>query len=212
MPRQFIPSVEKGVRSQMEQGVLAGYPMVDIKVTLYDGKAHSVDSSDMAFQKAGRAALRDAAAKAQVLLLEPVDEVSVLVADDYVGAVMSDLSSRRGRVLGTEPVAGGRTLVKAEIPELEVTRYAIDLRSMSHGTGSFSRLPALRAAPLAPRGESGCRRQDLIRAGNGCRVGTRRTRRDALAGADPGCAMAQARTDQRRAAAARRSPRPRSQA
>ncbi len=147
VPRQFIPSVEKGIRSQMEQGVLAGYPMVDIRVTLFDGKAHSVDSSDMAFQKAGRAALRDAAERAQVLLLEPVDEVSVLVADDYVGAVMSDLSSRRGRVLGTEPVAGGRTLVKSEIPELELTRYAIDLRSMSHGTGSFSR-SYLRHEPL----------------------------------------------------------------
>ena len=139
VPRQFIPSVEKGVRAQMEQGVLAGYPMVDIRVTLFDGKAHSVDSSDMAFQKAGRAALRDAADKAKVSLLEPVDEVSVMVPDDYVGAVMSDLSSRRGRVLGTEPVQGGRTLVKAEIPELEIIRYAIDLRSMSQGTGSFSR-------------------------------------------------------------------------
>ncbi len=149
VPRQFIPSVEKGVRAQMEQGVLAGDPMVNLKVTLFDGKAHSVDSSDMAFQKAGRAALRDACEKAQVLLLEPVDEVSVLVADDYVGAVMSDLSSRRGRVLGTEPVAGGRTLVKAEIPELEITRYAIDLRSMSHGTGSFSR-SYLRYEPLPP--------------------------------------------------------------
>jgi elongation factor G len=147
VPRQFIPSVEKGVRAQLEQGVLAGYPMVDVKVTLYDGKAHSVDSSDMAFQKAGRAALKDAAAKAHVQLLEPVDEVSVLVADEYVGAVMSDLSSRRGRVLGTESVAGGRTLVKAEIPELEVTRYAIDLRSMSHGTGSFTR-SYLRYEPL----------------------------------------------------------------
>jgi elongation factor G len=147
VPRQYIPSVEKGVRAQMEQGVLAGYPMVDIRVTLYDGKAHSVDSSDMAFQKAGRAALRDAADRAQVLLLEPVDEVTVLVADDYVGAVMSDLSSRRGRVLGTEPVPGGRTLVRAEIPELEITRYAIDLRSMSHGTGSFSR-SYLRHEPL----------------------------------------------------------------
>jgi elongation factor G len=147
VPRQFIPSVEKGIRAQLEQGVLAGYPMVDVKVTLFDGKAHSVDSSDMAFQKAGRAALKDAAAKAHVQLLEPVDEVSVLVADEYVGAVMSDLSSRRGRVLGTESVAGGRTLVKAEIPELEVTRYAIDLRSMSHGTGSFSR-SYLRYEPL----------------------------------------------------------------
>ncbi len=147
VPRQFIPSVEKGIRSQMEQGVIAGYPMVDIKVTLFDGKAHSVDSSDMAFQKAGRAALRDAAERAQPQLLEPVDEVSVLIGDDYVGAVMSDLSSRRGRVLGTEPVPGGRTLVKAEIPELELTRYSIDLRSISQGTGSFSR-SYLRYEPL----------------------------------------------------------------
>src|SRR6266480_5653533 len=147
VPRKFLPSVEKGVRAQLEQGVAAGYPMVDIRVTLYDGKAHSVDSSDMAFQKAGRAALKDAAEKARVLLLEPVDELSVLVDDDYVGAVMSDLSSRRGRVLGTEPVPGGRTLVKAEVPELEITRYAIDLRSMSHGTGSFTR-SYLRYEPL----------------------------------------------------------------
>jgi elongation factor G len=149
VPRQYIPSVEKGVRAQMEQGVLAGYPMVDIRVTLFDGKAHSVDSSDMAFQKAGRAGLRDAVEKAGVLMLEPVDEVSVLVPDAYVGAVMSDLSSRRGRVLGTEPVAGARTLVKAEIPQLEITRYAIDLRSMSQGTGSFTRT-YLRYEPLPP--------------------------------------------------------------
>jgi elongation factor G len=139
VPRQFIPSVEKGVRWQMEQGVLAGYPMTGVRVTLYDGKAHSVDSSDMAFQKAGRLALKDAVDKAQPTLLEPVDEVHVLVPDDYVGAVMSDLSSRRGRVLGTEPVGVGRTLVKAEIPELEITRYSIDLRSISQGTGSFTR-------------------------------------------------------------------------
>jgi elongation factor G len=156
VPRQFIPSVEKGVRWQMEQGVTAGYPMTGVRVTLYDGKAHPVDSSDMAFQKAGRAALRDAVDKAQPMLLEPVDEVTVLVPDDYVGAVMSDLSSRRGRVLGTEPVGVGRTLVKAEIPELQITRYAIDLRSVSHGTGSFTRrylrhepLPSQLAAKVA---------------------------------------------------------------
>src|SRR5215471_14147194 len=147
VPRQFIPSVEKGVRAQMEQGVIAGYPVVDIKVTLFDGKAHSVDSSDMAFQTAGQLGLKDAAGKAKIQLLEPVDEISVLVADDYVGAVMSDLSSRRGRVLGSEAIPGGRTLVKAEIPELELTRYAIDLRSMSHGTGSFTR-SYLRYEPL----------------------------------------------------------------
>ncbi|MEU7003973.1 elongation factor G-like protein EF-G2 [Nonomuraea sp. NPDC046570] len=149
VPRQFIPSVEKGVRAQMERGVVAGYPMVDVRVTLYDGKAHSVDSSDMAFQIAGQLALKEAAAKIPTLLLEPVDELSVLVADDHVGSVMSDLSARRGRVLGTEPVGVGRTLVKAEVPALELTRYAIDLRSMSHGTGSFQRT-FLRYEPLPP--------------------------------------------------------------
>ena len=99
VPRQFIPSVEKGVRAQMERGVAAGYPVVDIRVTLVDGKAHRVDSSDMAFQTAGALALQGGrAAGATVPLLEPVDEVDVLVADEYVGAVMSDLSGRRGRV------------------------------------------------------------------------------------------------------------------
>ncbi|MGH3319958.1 MAG: elongation factor G-like protein EF-G2 [Streptosporangiaceae bacterium] len=160
IPRQFIPSVEKGVRAQMERGVLAGYPVVDIRVTLYDGKAHSVDSSDMAFQVAGQLALKEAAQNSTISLLEPVDEVAVLVTDDYVGAVMSDLSSRRGRVSGTGPVGTGRTLVKAEVPEVEVTRYAIDLRSMSHGTGTFTRtylrhepMPQHLASKLVARGK-----------------------------------------------------------
>ena len=96
VPRQFIPSVEKGVRAQMEKGVGAGYPVVDIRVTLFDGKAHSVDSSDFAFQMAGGLALREAAAATRVNLLEPVDVVSVLVPDDLVGAVMGDLAGRRG--------------------------------------------------------------------------------------------------------------------
>jgi elongation factor G len=147
VPRQFIPSVEKGVRSQMEAGVLAGYPMTGVRVTLFDGKAHPVDSSDMAFQKAGRAALKDACEKASPMLLEPVDDVSILVPDDYVGAVMSDLSGRRGRVIGTVPVGIGRTQIRAEVPELEITRYSIDLRSVSHGTGSFTR-GYLRHEPL----------------------------------------------------------------
>jgi elongation factor G len=147
VPRQYIPSVEKGIRSQMEAGVLAGYPMTGVRVTLFDGKAHPVDSSDMAFQKAGRAALRDACEKASPRLLEPVDEVSILVPDEYVGAVMSDLSGRRGRVIGTTPVGIGRTQIRAEVPELEITRYSIDLRSVSHGTGSFAR-GYLRHEPL----------------------------------------------------------------
>jgi elongation factor G len=139
VPNQYIPSVEKGIRTQMERGVAAGYPVVDIRATLVDGKAHSVDSSDLAFQVAGGLALKEAAEKGQIALLEPVLELAVLVADDYVGAVMSDLSTRRGRVTGTEPVGTGRSLVRAEVPEIEVTRYAIDLRSLSHGTGTFTR-------------------------------------------------------------------------
>jgi len=139
VPRQFIPSVEKGVRAQMERGLVAGHPVVDIRVTLKDGKAHSVDSSDMAFQTAGALALREAAAATRTVLLEPVDEVVVLVPDELVGTVMSDLSGRRGRVLGSEPYGGDRTLVRAEVPQVEISRYAVDLRAFSHGTASFTR-------------------------------------------------------------------------
>jgi len=149
VPRQFIPSVEKGIRTQMDRGVAAGYPLIDIRVTLVDGKAHSVDSSDMAFQTAGALALKDAAGQITMLLLEPVDAVAVVVSDEYVGAVMSDLSGRRGRVSGTEPEGSGRTLVRAEVPELEITRYAIDLRSLSHGTANFTR-SYLRHEPMPP--------------------------------------------------------------
>jgi elongation factor G len=161
VPHQFVPSVEKGIRAAMEHGVAKGYPVVDVRATLRDGKAHSVDSSDMAFQMAGGLALRDAAASGQVDLLEPVLEVAILVEDDYVGAVMSDLSSRRGRVTGTEPVGTGRSLIRAEVPEVEVTRYAVDLRSLSHGTGTFSRshlryepMPSHVATRLANASES----------------------------------------------------------
>ncbi|MER6623392.1 elongation factor G-like protein EF-G2 [Streptomyces sp. NPDC000931] len=149
VPRQFIPSVEKGVRAQAVKGVAAGHPLIDVRVTLLDGKAHSVDSSDAAFQTAGALALREAAADAKIHLLEPVAEVSVLVGDDYVGPVMSDLSGRRGRVLGTEQSPGGRTLIKAEVPEIEIGRYAVDLRSLSHGTAQFSRQYA-RHEPMPP--------------------------------------------------------------
>ncbi|MEV1328810.1 elongation factor G-like protein EF-G2 [Micromonospora costi] len=141
VPHNYIPSVEKGVRAQMERGLVAGYPVVDLRVTLYDGKAHSVDSSDAAFQTAGALALRDAAEKGQPTLLEPVDEVTIRVPDGAVGAVMGDLSGRRGRVLGTEPDPDGegRTLVRAEVPATELLRYAVELRSMTAGTGTFRR-------------------------------------------------------------------------
>jgi elongation factor G len=158
VPRQFIPSVEKGVRAQMERGVRAGFPVVDLRVTLVDGKAHSVDSSDMAFQSAGALALREAAEGTTVSLLEPYDEVAVLVPDEQVGAVMSDLSSRRGRLLGNEKVGDDRTLVKAHVPQRELVRYAIDLRSSTHGTGTFTRtfahyepMPEDQAKNVTPR-------------------------------------------------------------
>ncbi|WP_405630921.1 elongation factor G-like protein EF-G2 [Streptomyces sp. NBC_00016] len=162
VPRQFIPSVEKGVRAQAAKGVEAGHPLVDIRITLLDGKAHSVDSSDAAFQTAGALALREAAAEARIHLLEPVAEVTVLVGDAYVGSVMSDLSGRRGRVLGTEQTGGGRTLVRAEVPEIEIGRYAVDLRSLSHGTARFQRayarhepMPAQVAEKVRQQAQSG---------------------------------------------------------
>ncbi|MDN5559065.1 MAG: elongation factor G-like protein EF-G2 [Ruaniaceae bacterium] len=138
VPRQFIPSVEKGLASQMARGI-TGYPMVDIRATLYHGKAHAVDSSDAAFQMAGALALQEAAKKGGVALLEPVDKVEVVADDDFVGAVMSDLSTRRGRVTGTEQLGAGRTKVTADVPAFELIRYATALRSIARGTGSFTR-------------------------------------------------------------------------
>jgi elongation factor G len=141
VPRQFIPSVEKGVRTQLGKGVLAGYPLVDLRVTLVDGKAHSVDSSDMAFQTAGAMALREAANESTVALLEPIDKVEITVAEDSVGSVLADLRGRRGQVHGTETATDlpGYAVIHAEVPAHELSRYPIDLRSVSHGTGTFKR-------------------------------------------------------------------------
>ncbi|WP_035935577.1 elongation factor G-like protein EF-G2 [Knoellia aerolata] len=140
VPRQYIASVEKGVRAQLDKGVLAGYPAVDVRVTLVDGKSHSVDSSDMAFQTAAGTALREAANESTVAMLEPIDAVDIDVADESVGSTLADLRGRRGQVHGTEPSAHeGRTVIHAEIPALELSRYPIDLRSVSHGTGTFTR-------------------------------------------------------------------------
>ncbi|WP_122262932.1 elongation factor G [Ornithinimicrobium cerasi] len=140
VPRAYIPSVEKGLRNQLAEGVLAGYPCVDVRVTLTDGKSHSVDSSDMAFQTAAALGLREAANESTVSLLEPVDLVEVVVGDDYVGAVMADLRGRRAQVQGTEPAElEGHTVVRAEVPQHELSRYPIDLRSVSHGSGTFTR-------------------------------------------------------------------------
>src|SRR4051812_21379275 len=139
VPRQYIASVEKGLRARAARGLKAGYPLTDVRVRLTGGKAHSVDSSDAAFATAGGLALEDAASTTEVALLEPVDSVVVTVDDEYVGAVMTDLSSRRGRVTGTEQLGGGRSEVRADVPATSLARYAVELRSVAHGTGSLTR-------------------------------------------------------------------------
>ena len=140
VPRNFIPSVEKGARHQLGEGVLAGYPCVDVRITLVDGKAHSVDSSDMAFQNAAALALREAANESTVSLLEPVDTIEVTVGDDYVGAVLADLRGRRAQVHATAPAElDAHTVITADVPQHELSRYPIDLRSVAHGSGSFTR-------------------------------------------------------------------------
>lgn len=137
IPNQFIPSVEKGVRKAMEEGVLAGYPLVDLRVILYDGKHHPVDSSDIAFQIAGSLALKEAVQQAGLVLLEPIMNLEVRVPDDLTGDVIGDLNARRGRILGMEPQGDGTTVVKALVPQAEVLRYSSDLRSLTGGRGSF---------------------------------------------------------------------------
>jgi elongation factor G len=142
VPSQFHGSVEKGIRAQAERGVSGERPIVDVHLTLVDGKAHSVDSSDAAFQAAGALALREAVAAARTRVLEPWCEVQVVVPAEYVGAVMSDLSARRARVTGSDAdPERDRTTVRAEVPEVELLTYAGALRSVTHGTGSFARRP-----------------------------------------------------------------------
>ena len=138
IPSQWIPSVEKGVVAAMETGVGTGYPMIDVKVDLYDGKFHSVDSSDMAFQLAGNLAMKDAAEKVGITLLEPVWLLEVMVPEEFTGDIMGDLQKRRGIPEGIDTVGGGRQIVKAKVPFGEVTHYATDLRSMTGGKGTFS--------------------------------------------------------------------------
>ena len=137
VPKQYIPAVEKGLRECIAKGVLAGYPMVDLKAVLYDGSYHDVDSSEMAFKIAASIAYKEGCAKANPVLLEPIMMAEVLVPDSYMGDILGDISKRRGRILGADAVDGMQKIT-AEVPHAEMFKYATDLRSMTQGRGKFS--------------------------------------------------------------------------
>ena len=141
VPKEFIPAVDAGIQGAMQSGVLAGYPVVDIKATLYDGSAHEVDSSDLAFKIAGSMAFKDACRKAQPVILEPIMKVSVIVPEEYTGDVIGDISARRGNVLGMIPRAGS-SQIDANVPLSEMFGYATDLRSKTQGRGQYSMEPS----------------------------------------------------------------------
>ncbi len=137
IPKEYIPAVNKGIQEQLENGIIAGYPVVDVKVTLYDGSYHDVDSSEMAFKIAGSMAFREGAAKANPVLLEPIMSVEVVTPEEYMGDVMGDLNRRRGIVQGMEDTPAGKA-VRAEVPLKEMFGYATDLRSLTQGRATFS--------------------------------------------------------------------------
>jgi elongation factor G len=137
IPGQYIPAVDKGVQEAAQRGYLAGYPLIDFKVTLYDGTFHKVDSSEMAFKMAGSIAFKAACEKAGVKLLEPIMLITVSVPDSFMGDVIGDLSGRRGKVLGSDSNAGV-TDIRAHVPMSEVLRYAPDLNSMTQGQGTYA--------------------------------------------------------------------------
>lgn len=137
VPKEYIPAVEKGLKESMVHGVLAGYPMVGIKATLFDGKYHPVDSKEVAFKSAARLAYKAACAKANPVLLEPIGKAEVIIPDQYMGEIIGDMNRRRGRILGMNPCEDGQQVV-AEVPMSEMVKYATDLRSMTQGRGTFS--------------------------------------------------------------------------
>ena len=137
VPREFIPAVEKGIVEAMEAGVVAGYPVIDIRVALYDGSYHDVDSSEFAFKTAGLQAFREGMGRAKPILLEPIMAVEVVTPEDYMGNVNGDLNSRRGVILGMEDVPGGK-VIRAEVPLGEMFGYATDLRSATQGRATYT--------------------------------------------------------------------------
>ena len=137
VPKSYIPAVEKGLRDSMQKGILAGYPVTNIKATLYDGSYHDVDSSEMAFKMAASLAFKKGMEEAQPILLEPIMKLTITVPEEYMGDVMGDINKRRGKILGMEPDANGKQVIYAEAPQSETFKYAIDLRSMTQGRGYF---------------------------------------------------------------------------
>jgi elongation factor G len=137
IPKNYIPAIEKGIKDAASRGYLAGFPVVDFRVILYDGSYHDVDSNDMSFQMAGRIAFRKAMEQAKATILEPVMSVEITIPDDFAGSIMGDLNSRRGRIQGMDN-KGGNTVVKAEVPMAEMLTYGVDLTSMTQGRGSFN--------------------------------------------------------------------------
>jgi len=137
IPRNYIPAVEKGVNEAAQEGVLAGYPVVDIKTRIYDGTYHPVDSSDICFKIAGAQALKKGLSEGQPILLEPIMNIKVSVPEDFTGDIIGDLNAKRARVLGMNP-EDGRNVIEAQVPQAEILRYAIDLKSITQGRGSFS--------------------------------------------------------------------------
>ncbi len=139
VPKNFFPSVEKGLRNAVQKGVLAGYPLVGLKATLYDGSYHPVDSNDMAFQTAARLAYQDGIPRAKPTIMEPIGKLFVTIPDEFQGAIIGDINSkRRGTMLGSMPAEDGMTTIEADVPMAEMTTYTIDLRSMTQGAGSFT--------------------------------------------------------------------------
>ncbi len=138
IPRQYRPAVEKGITEAMQRGVLAGYPTIDIKATLYDGSYHPVDSSELAFKVAGSLAFKKGAVQADPFLLEPIMDIEVIVPREYMGDIIGDLNSKRGRIMGMEESPTGKQIIKAKVPQAEIFKYAIDLRSITQGRGIFS--------------------------------------------------------------------------
>jgi len=138
IPNQFIPAIEKGVRQVLNRGAIAGYPMQDVRVVVYDGKYHPVDSKEVAFVSAGRKAFLDAVAKARPIVLEPIVNMDVNVPEQYMGDVTGALASKRARINGTDSLRGGVLVIKAQAPLAEVVDYQTELRSLTGGEGRFA--------------------------------------------------------------------------